>query len=81
MPALMAEVGALAAATEQKMLAMGPAVPPDDGSRAALLQTLLAGFCKDFVGGAAPRARLGLARCSPLQPAAAPRVGGGKAMY
>jgi len=51
MPALMAEVTALAAATEQKMRTMGPAVPHDEGSRSALLQTLLASFCKEFVGG------------------------------
>lgn len=51
MPSLMAEVTALAAAAEQKVLAMGSAVPTDEGSRAALLQTLLASFCKEFVGG------------------------------
>ena len=51
MPALMAEVTALAAAAEQKVVAMGSAVPTDEGSRAALLQTLLASFCKEFVGG------------------------------
>eukprot|EP00908_Phaeocystis_cordata_P024724 Transcript_7179.p5 GENE.Transcript_7179~~Transcript_7179.p5 ORF type:complete len:312 (+),score=185.17 Transcript_7179:1409-2344(+) len=46
----MAEVSALAAQTEQKVLAMGPSVPLDEGSKSALLQTLLASFCKDFVG-------------------------------
>jgi len=51
MPALIAEVSSLAAAAEQKMLAMGSAVPQDEGSRSALLQTLLASFCKEFVGG------------------------------
>ena len=50
MPALMAEVTALAAAAEQKVVAMGSAVPTDEGSRAALLQTLLASFCKVRVG-------------------------------
>ena len=50
MPALIAEVGALVAQTEEKMRAMGPTIPDDEGSRAALLQTLLAGFCRDYVG-------------------------------
>ena len=30
--------------------ALGPAVPPDDASKASLLQTLLATFCRDFSG-------------------------------
>ena len=38
-------MSALAAHTEQKVLAMGPSVPLDEGSKSALLQTLLASFC------------------------------------
>ena len=34
----------------QAIHALGPAVPPDDASKASLLQTLLATFCRDFSG-------------------------------
>ena len=50
MPALVAEIGALAAQTEEQMREMGPSLPTDEASKGALLQTLLAGFCRDFVG-------------------------------
>ena len=38
------------ASPSQAIHALGPAVPPDDASKASLLQTLLATFCRDFSG-------------------------------
>jgi dynamin 1-like protein len=50
LPEISREIHALVAEHEQAIHALGPAVPPDDASKASLLQTLLATFCRDFSG-------------------------------
>jgi len=50
MPGILSEVMELYVTTERNLNAMGPAVPPDESSRASLVQTTVASFCRDFVG-------------------------------
>lgn len=50
MPTILQEVQSLYTATERRYTELGPAVPPDDASRAALVQSVVASFCRDFVG-------------------------------
>ena len=50
LPAIMAEVGELVASTERELALLGPPVPSDDASQSALLHTMIASFCREFVG-------------------------------
>ena len=45
----------LAADTERELSALGPAVPSDEGSKSAMLQTLIADFSREFVGSLVER--------------------------
>jgi GTP-binding protein EngB required for normal cell division len=50
MPTILQEVQTLYSATERRYAELGPAVPPDDASRSALVQSVVASFCREFVG-------------------------------
>jgi len=50
LPAIMAEVGELVASTERELALLGPPIPSDDASTSALLHTMIASFCREFVG-------------------------------
>jgi hypothetical protein len=50
LPAIVAEVSRLTASTERHLAELGPGVPGDDAGRSSLVQTIVAGFCRDFVG-------------------------------
>jgi len=45
-----AEISQLTSETERTLALLGPAVPTDDSGKGSLVQTLVAGFCRDFVG-------------------------------
>ena len=49
MPNMLNEV-TLHAATERGLKDLGPTVPADDASRSALIQSVTASFCRDYVG-------------------------------
>ena len=51
MPEILREVTTLHMATERNLSDLGPAVPPDEASRGALVQNIVASFCRDYVGG------------------------------
>lgn len=50
LPSILGEVMTLHQLTEQKLAELGPAVPTDEASRAALIQSVVASFCREFVG-------------------------------
>lgn len=50
MPSIVSEVAQLLEATERRLGSMGQAVPSDEGSRVGMVQALVAGFCRDYVG-------------------------------
>ena len=50
MPNILNEVMTLHAATERGLKDLGPTVPADDASRSALIQSVTASFCRDYVG-------------------------------
>jgi len=50
LPAILAEVTALASQTERELALLGPQVPTDEASKASLIQTMTASFCRDFTG-------------------------------
>jgi hypothetical protein len=47
---IVAEITQLTTETERTLALLGPAVPSDDSGKGSLVQTLVAGFCRDFVG-------------------------------
>jgi len=50
LPQILREVDTLYTTTERNLTDLGPSVPPDAASRAALVQNLVASFSRNFVG-------------------------------
>jgi len=50
LPGIVAEISQLTSETERNLALLGPAVPADEAGKGSLIQTLVAGFCRDFVG-------------------------------
>ncbi len=47
LPGIVAEMNALAIATERNLALLGPSVPADEGGKSSLVQTLVASFCRE----------------------------------
>jgi len=50
LPGIVAEMNVLTKETERALALLGPMVPADEAGKTALAQTLIASFCRDFVG-------------------------------
>ena len=50
LPTIMSEVSRLTDETEMHLAELGPGVPQDEAGRSSLTQTIVASFCRDFVG-------------------------------
>eukprot|EP00315_Gephyrocapsa_oceanica_P007285 CAMPEP_0185296100 /NCGR_PEP_ID=MMETSP1363-20130426/8861_1 /TAXON_ID=38817 /ORGANISM="Gephyrocapsa oceanica, Strain RCC1303" /LENGTH=726 /DNA_ID=CAMNT_0027892721 /DNA_START=74 /DNA_END=2254 /DNA_ORIENTATION=+ len=50
LPGIVAEMNVLTKETERTLALLGPMVPADEAGKTALAQTLIASFCRDFVG-------------------------------